>query len=56
VELGKRLVTEYVHQSFEKKRYGHIVWLDGRNPLQAYQDLGKAFHIEFEFNDQRTSV
>jgi tetratricopeptide (TPR) repeat protein len=50
--VGKtQLVTEYVHQSFEMKRYGHIVWLDGRNPIQAYQDLGKAFHIDFESTD-----
>jgi tetratricopeptide (TPR) repeat protein len=50
--VGKtQLVTEYVYQSFKMKRYSYIVWLDGRNPLQAYKDLGKAFHIEFESND-----
>jgi tetratricopeptide (TPR) repeat protein len=53
--VGKtQLVTEYVYQSIEMKRYGYIVWLDGRNPLEAYQDLGKAFHLQFESNDSES--
>jgi tetratricopeptide (TPR) repeat protein len=50
--VGKtQLVTEYVYQSIEMKRYGHIVWLDARHPLEAYKNLGKTFHIQFESND-----
>jgi tetratricopeptide (TPR) repeat protein len=50
--IGKtQLAVEYVYQSIEKKRYGHILWLNGSNPLEAYKALGNDLHIQFEPNE-----
>jgi tetratricopeptide (TPR) repeat protein len=50
--IGKtQLVTEYVHQSIEKKRYGLVVWLDGANPSEAYQNLGKLLGLQLDSKD-----